>query len=78
MQVTAFGIEFATDGIGRYNDLCLIVYLHQMFQSSRMVAVSVRDKHIIYGTEVDTHLLCITDKHIACTRIQQDTMFICL
>ena len=43
-----------------------------------MVAMSVRDKHIVYGIEVNAHPFCIMDKHIASSRVKQNPMMCCL
>ena len=39
-----------------------------------MVAMTVRDEHIVQRTQIDAHLFCITDKHIAGSCVKQDTM----
>ena len=39
--------------------------------------IGVRDKHIVHRTEVDTHHLCIADKHIACSCVEQNAMLFC-
>ena len=77
MEIAAFRKEFPADGMRRHNDFCFIVNLHEMLQSSSMVAMSVGDKHIVHRTEVDTHLLGITDKDIACSCVHQNPMMVC-
>ena len=54
MQMTSFGEELATQGIGRDDDFCLLVDGHEMLQASGMVAMSVRDEHIVNLAEVYT------------------------
>jgi hypothetical protein len=76
MEISALGKEPASHSIWRDDDMYLIVYLHQMLQASCMVAVAMRDKHIVHRTEVDAHLLSIADKHITCSCVKQDTMLI--
>jgi hypothetical protein len=43
-----------------------------MLQSASMVAVSVRDEHIVHRTEVYAHLPGISDEDIAGSCIQQN------
>jgi hypothetical protein len=38
----------------------------------------MRDKHIIYHTEVDAQAFCITDKHITDPSVEQYPMPVCL
>ena len=37
-----------------------------------MVAMPVGDKNIVYGAEVNSQPLCVSDEHIAGSRIEQD------
>lgn len=37
----------------------------------RMVAVTVGYEHIVYVAKVDAQPLCITDKNVACSSIEQ-------
>ena len=39
-----------------------------------MIAVSVGDKHIVNGAEVDSQSLCVTYKHAAGSRVEQDAV----
>ena len=43
-----------------------------------MVAVSVRNEDIVYIAEIYAQLLCVSDKHIACTSVKQDLVPLCL
>jgi hypothetical protein len=52
----------------------MIVNGHEMLQTSSMVAMTMRDKHIVNLTEVDSHLLGITNQHVTGSRIEQDTV----
>ena len=54
MQMTSLGEELATQGIGRDDDFCLLVDGHEMLQASGMVAMPVRDEHIVNLAEVFT------------------------
>ena len=56
MEIPSLGKEFSIDGMGRYDDLSIIDFLHQMLQPSCMVAVAMGDKYIVHHTEVNTHL----------------------
>ena len=52
VQIAALRIKLSADGIWRDNNLCLFVDRHEMLESSRMIAMSVRDKHIVNLAEV--------------------------
>ena len=76
VQISTFGIKLTTQSIWRDDNLSLSITFNKILQSSCMVAVAVRDEHIIYRTEFDAHLLGITDKDITCSCVQQHAMLV--
>ena len=78
MKISSLGKELATHRIWRDNHLRLSIMFNKMPQTSRMVAMSMRDKHIIHRTEVDIEPFSISDEYIAGTRIEQNPMMLCL
>ena len=43
-----------------------------------MVAMSVRNENIIHIAKIYAQQLCVSDKHITCSRIKQDSVPLCL
>ena len=41
-----------------------------------MIAMSVRNENIVHIAEIYTQLLCISDKHIACSSIKQNLVLL--
>ena len=76
VQALSPGVELSFEGIGRDDDFCLVVHLHEMLQSSRMVAVSVGDEHVVHRAEIDARSLRITDKDITCSCVKQNPMML--
>ncbi len=76
MQVPPLGIELLTDSIGRYNDLCLPVLLQEISQASCMVVMSVGDENIVNGAESYAQHFRISHKHITCSGVKQDAVFL--
>ena len=50
VQIAALRKELTFDGIRRDNDFCLLVDFQEMLKSSCMIAMTVRDKHIVNPT----------------------------
>jgi len=76
MEIPALGKEPASHSLWRDDNLSLLIMCNEMLQASCMVAVAMRDKHIVHRTEVDTHLLGVADKHVTRSCVQQDAMLI--
>jgi hypothetical protein len=74
MKIASFRIEFAANGIRRDNDLGALVDAKEMLESPSMVAMSMREKHVVQRAEVDAHLLGIADKDVAGTSVEQDAV----
>ena len=74
MQPVPFGIIVSHHSLRRYDDLCPVVLLQQIAQSSCMIIVSMRDEHIVHRIKVNAQQFSITDKEIAGTRVQQDAV----
>jgi len=74
MQMAALGKVFSAEGIWRDYDFGRPVHLHEITQTSGMVTVSVRDKHIVNCAEIYAQPFCITDKQIAGSCVEQDSM----
>ena len=74
MQRKTLGEKLSTHGMGRHDDLRMVVDDHEMLQTSGVVAMAVGDKHIVNGTEVYSQSLCVTYKHAAGSRVEQDAV----
>ena len=74
VEIAALGEKLSADGMWRDDDLGALVDAYEMLESPGMVAMSVRDKHIVHRAEVDAHLLGIADKDVAGTGVEQDAV----
>ena len=74
MQGQTLGEKLSAHRMGGHDDLRLVINGHEMLQATCMVAMAVGDKHIVHRTEVYPQSLCISYKHIAGSRVKQDSV----
>ena len=74
MQVISPGIEHPVDSLQRNDDFRPLVDIHEMTESSGMVAVAVGDEDVIYRAKINAHPLGIKDEHITGPCIEQDAV----
>ena len=70
MEIPPLRKELSTLSIWRNNNLSTFVDTQEVLQPSSMVAMPMRDKHIVNRTEVDAYQLCIAYKNITGPRVK--------
>ena len=78
MEISSLRKELTTHCNGRKNNSCFVIDAHKVPKSSCMVAVAMRDKYIVHRAEIYSQAFRIMDEHITGSRVQQDTMLLCL
>ena len=78
MQVPSLRKELSAHGIWRDDNLSLLIMFNEVPQAASMIAVSVRNEDIAHIAEIYAQLLCVSDKHIACSSVKQDLVPLCL
>ena len=76
MQIPSFGKELTVHGIGRDDDLSLLILFQEVPQASCMITMPMRNENIVHITEIDAQLLCISEKHITRSRIKQNLVLL--
>ena len=74
MQVISPGIEHPVDSLRRNDDFRPLVDIHEMTESSGMVAVAVGNEDVIHRAKINAHPLGIKDEHITGPCIEQDAV----
>ena len=74
MQPLPAGEILPSDGILRNDDLCPMVDVQEVSETSCMVAMPVREKQIVNAPQIHAQGLGITQKNVTRSCVQQDAV----